>query len=132
MALPVTVAHTGSLGGSPSTGSIGAPSLQEILNTSWSATYGSSKSGRPSIINATDGSPFELDLETITKVRVLVINVKAGSLVIKVTSAHGTEQEFGISNGNLILHMPAAGDELTAIEFVGTADIEYFLAGDVS
>lgn len=132
MALPATISHTGSLSGSPASGSIGAPSLQEILNTSWSGTYGSSKSGRPGIVNATDLLPFTICLETITKVRVLIINVKAGTMKVLVTSAAGIDQAFSISNGNLIMHMPAAGDELTSVKLVGTADIEYVLAGDVT
>lgn len=131
MAIPATVSHIGTLSGSPAQGSIGSPSLQEIINTSFSGTYGSSKSARPSIVGATDGVPFVLPFETITKVRVLVIQVRSGSIKVKCTSAAGALQALLVSSF-LLVHAPNPGDEITAIQLVGTADIEYFIAGDTT
>lgn len=128
MAIPSLCQHTGSLSGSPVAGSIGSPSLQEISNTSFQVTTGSSKSARPSIINATYLSPFVLSLDTITKVQVLYVRVRSGSIKMLLTSAAGTDQAFRVSD-MFMINPIASGDEITAIKFVGTADIEVFLAG---
>lgn len=103
----------------------------ELLNTSFTGTYGSSKSARPTINGATDGAPFILPFETITKVRVIVMRVRGGTIRLKLTSAAGTDQVIPVSE-LLVWTSPNAGDEVTAIKIVGTADVEYILAGDVS
>ncbi len=131
MAQPAIVSHTGSLSSSPSSGSIGSPSLQEVLNTSFSATYGVRKSGAPTINGATTESPFVLDLETIVSVRMIGIQVRSGSLTLRLTSADGTLQNIPISS-LFLWHGPASGDQITAIRLVGTGDIEYSIAGDPS
>lgn len=131
MALPAIISHTGSLSGSPAASSAGIPSLQEILNTTFTGTYGSSKGGRPAIVGATDGSPFVLSLETITKVRVIVMRVRGGSLKLKLTSAAGSLQSI-LCSDLFLWHAPNSGDEITGIQLVGTADLEYVLAGDVT
>jgi hypothetical protein len=131
VALPVLISHTGSINGSPAQSSQISPSLQEILNTSFSATYGSSKGSRPSIIGATDLAPFVIPLETIVKVRLMAFRVRGGSLKFKFTSAAGADQALLISDF-FLWHAPNAGDEVTAIKAVGTADLEYILSGDVS
>lgn len=131
MALPAIITHTGMLNGSPAA-SAGTPSLQSILNTSFSATYQSSKSGRPGIVSATDLSPFIIPFETINKVRALAVKVVGGGSVrVKITTAYGTDQVIPVS-GLLIWHCPNAGDEITSIKLVGTADIEYLIAGDLA
>lgn len=101
------------------------------MNTSFNATYGSSKSARPSIIGATDLVPFVIPLETIVKVRMVAFRVRGASLKFLVTSAAGVDQAIKCSD-LWLAHMPNAGDEWTAIKVVGTADLEYVLAGDVS
>ena len=119
------------LNGSPSA-SAGSPCLQEILNTSFSATYQSSKSGRPGIVGATDLVPFDLDFETINKVRAVAIRVVGGGSVrVKITTAYGTDQVIPVS-GLLLWHCPNAGDEITSIKIVGNADLEYVIAGDLA
>jgi hypothetical protein len=105
--------------------------LQELLSTSFTATYGSSKGARPAIVGATDGSPFVLPLETITKVRLIAMRVRGGTLKIKMTSAVGTLQSVNVSD-LFLWHAPNSGDEITVIQLVGTADAEYIIAGDVS
>lgn len=131
MAIPALITHTGMLNGSPAA-SAGTPCLQEILNTSFSATYQSSKSGRPGIVNATDLSPFVIPFETIVKVRAMAIKVVGGGSVrVKVSTAFGTDQVIPVS-GILLWHCPNAGDEITSIKLIGTADIEYVIAGDLA
>lgn len=130
MANPATIQHNGALSASPSTGAAAASTLNEVINTTFLATYSARKSGSISVAGATDAVPFVLALETIVKVRLLVLKVST-SMVAKVTSAKGADQ--AIPNSSLLLlHIPAAGDELTAIKFVGTFDLEYVIAGDVS
>lgn len=131
MPLPAIIGHTGSVSGTPAQATSGVPSLQEILNTSFTSTFASSKSARPAIVGATDASPFVLALETITKVRFMAMRVRGGTLKVVVTSAAGTDQAFNLSDV-LVWHSPNSGDELTAVKLVGTADLEYVLAGDVS
>lgn len=130
MALPVTIAHTGSLNGSPAVGGQNVPSLNEIINTTFSGTYGASKSARLSIVGATDISPYTLSLDTMTKARCLVVATRSQTVKVLLTSAVGTDQKLDIS-GLFLWHSPNAGDEITAIKFVGTADLEVFVAGDV-
>jgi len=133
MGLPCNVAHTGALTAAPATGYLNVgPSLSDLLNTSFSATYAGRKSAAPTIINATDGAPYVVNLETITKVRLIGLRVNSGTVVVKLTSAKGADQAFPCSS-LLLLHLPFAGDEVTAIKLVASsADIEIVLAGDVS
>lgn len=128
MAVPAIITHTGSLSGTPSSGTEPL-SLQELMNTSFSGTYQSSKSARPSI-NSTDGSPFSIPFETITKVRFFAIRARS-TIKMLLTSPAGTDQITRIS-GLYIWQSPVDGDQLTAIKLVGNADVEYILAGDVS
>jgi hypothetical protein len=103
----------------------------DFLNTSFQGTYGAGKGAAVSIVGATSGSPFILALETIVKVRMLAFRVRGGSLEIRITSAKGTDQAFACSD-IFVWHAPFAGDELTAIKCIGTADLEYVISGDVS
>lgn len=131
MAIPAIIVHNGALAGSPSTGG-DALALQEILNTSFQGTYGSSKSARPGIVNATDLAPYTIPLETITKVRMIAIRLQAGATIkVRLTSAVGTDQSFNVS-GLFLWQGQNAGDEVTAIKLVGNADLVYAIAGDVS
>ena len=131
MALPAIIGHNGALNGSPSGTTTGVPSLIELINTSFQSVYGSSKSSRPSIVGATDLIPYVVALETIVKVRVIVIRVRGGGLKMKLTSAAGVDQVIPISD-IIVWHSPNAGDEITSIKLVGTADVELVLAGDVT
>lgn len=132
MAQPATITHTGVVNGSPASTPGGpSPSLGEILNTSTTVTYQASKSGRPSIIGATDGAPFVLSFETMTKVRFFAMRVRGGTIKLKVTSVLGTDQVIGVSD-LLLWSSQFPDDAWTAIKMVGTADVEYLMAGDLS
>lgn len=131
MAIPALVTHTGSLSGTPAQGAVATPSLQEIINTSFAGTFGSSKSARPSIVNATLMSPFVLPFETITKCRCFALSVVSGAMTVLITTAAGTDQAYPVS-GLWLWFSPQPGTEITSIKLVGTADVQYFLAGDVS
>jgi hypothetical protein len=131
MAIPVTITHRGSVSGA---GSPGAPTtaLQNFMSTAVTATLGGSKGGRPAIVGATVGAPFVFPLEGITRVRFLAVKARGGGGHLRLTSALGTDQVVPL--GSEALHLwssLAAGDELTAVKFVGSADLEYILAGDV-
>jgi len=128
--VPAIISHQGVLSGSPSASSSGL-TLQEIFNTSFMATFGSSKGARPGIIAATDAVPYTIPLETITKVKCIALRTPNGSTIkMVITSAVGTNQAFNVSGLFLWTGMNS-GDEITAIKLVGTADIEYVIAGDV-
>jgi hypothetical protein len=132
VAIPAQVTHTGSVSATPTAGSgfSGVPSLQDILNTSFSATYQVRKGAAPSVVGATDLLPFVLPFETITKARMFALRVASGSLKMLLTSAAGADQLLRVSS-LFMWHAPNPGDELTAIKLVGTADIEYILCGDL-
>ena len=106
-------------------------SLTEILNTAFTASYGSMKGARPSIINATAGTPFVVPFETIAKVRLLCLRVRSGHIELSLTTALGALQRFPVSD-LFMTHNPYPGDEITAIQIVGTGDVEYVLSGDVT
>lgn len=131
MSIPATVRHTGVLSvGSPSAGF--AARLSDTFDTGFCATFGNSKNGRPSIVGATDVSPFVIPLEGITKVRALAVRVRGGAGKIKLSSAAGADQVIPLSGESQIIWFnPVPADEVTAVKFVGTADIEYSIAGDL-
>lgn len=109
----------------------GGPTLSDNMAISLTSTFQASKAV-PLSIAATDGSPFALSLDSIVKVRFLALKVNSGASVkMLLTSADGTEQKLQVS-GLLLWHAPNAGDEITAIKLVGTADVELLLAGDLS
>jgi hypothetical protein len=129
MSIPSTVCHQGVLSGSPAASSTGL-TLQDIFNTNFSLTLGVSKSARPSIVGATDVSPYVIPLETITKVRCIAIrSPDRSSFVVKLTSSKGSLQAIPCS-GVFLWQGTNSGDEVTVIQIVGTVDLEYFIAGD--
>lgn len=129
MSFPATIAHNGAVQGSPASASSGIPSLLEVLNTSFNATYGASKGARVGIVGATLGAPYIIPLETIVKVRVVVMRVRGGTMTLSVDSAAGATQLITVSDV-VLLHLPFAGSELTALRLSGTADVEYIIAGE--
>ena len=134
MSIPVTVQHTGALNGSPPSGSLaGTQSLAELMRTDFSATFGSSKGARPSIIGATfAGTPFTFPFETITKVKMFALRVLSGSLKVRISTPNGGAQQiFPVSNF-FLFYNPNTGDHATAIDAEGTADVEYVMAGDTT
>lgn len=131
MAQSVTIWHSGSVTGQP-TPVPGGPSLSDMLNTSFNGTYAASKATRLSVVGATDLVPYAVSFDSITKGRFLGLRVINGSSIkVLITSPSGTDQAIKVSS-LLLWHSPNSGDEITAINLVGTADIELLIAGDVS
>jgi len=123
--LPALVRSTGVVTVEPCSG------ITSQLPLDFCESYAMSKTARPDIVLATDLAPYVVPFETITKARVLVLRVWGGSITAKLTSAAGIKQAFNVSK-LLVWHSPNAGDELTALELVGTAEVEYLLAGDTA
>lgn len=114
----------------PAAGSLYSSSLQEFLALSTQATYGAAKGGAVSV-SSTDMAPFNVPFEGVLKGRMFGIGLQSGqTLKVKITTALGVAI-LPVSD-KLFLHAPTAGDEFTAIALVGNADVNYFLAGDVS
>ena len=131
MAQSVTIWHSGAVTGQP-LAVPGGPSLSDMMNTSFSNTYSASQASRLSVVGATDLSPFVVAFGSVTKARFLGIRVINGSSIkALLTSPSGTDQALKTSS-LLLWNSPNSGDEITAINLVGTADIELLIAGDVS
>lgn len=81
-------------------------------------------------ITSTDLAPYTVNLDGITSVNLLAVRIlsSSASVKVKVTSAVGTDQTVSVS-GLYVWHSPVAGDVLTAIKLVGTAQLEYLVAG---
>lgn len=129
MAIPVTLNHQGALVSAPAS----APSsLLERLTTSFEATYQVSRTGHPTIVNATSMAPFVVALEGIAKVRVLGVKVNSGDIQLLLSSAAGTDQALNVGGlGIFLWYSPYSGDEITSIKMVGTGDVDFLLAGDL-
>lgn len=81
-------------------------------------------------VNGTDSNPFVLSNPNVDLVRFLSIRALGGaSFKVQLTSAVGTNQMFRLSD-LLVLHSPNVGDELVAINLIGTGEIEYKMAGE--
>ncbi len=131
MSMPATTIHTGVLTVSQTPGGQSSR-LADQFHTGFVTTCGTSRSMRDTVVGATDGAPFPIALGSISKVRVFAIEARGGQGVVKLTSAAGVKQAIPLGSGSKhVLFFPAAGSELTAIEFVGTADLEYLISGDV-
>jgi len=82
-------------------------------------------------IASSDGSPFIPSLGAITAVRAIAIRSLTGAtVVVKLTSAKGTDQQLPVSD-LLVIQAKNEGDQYTAIKIVGTATIEYLIAGNI-
>jgi hypothetical protein len=126
-----TLWHSGALTGQP-VGSPCGPTLSDTMRTDFQGIYGASKSSRIAVVAATDIAPYTVTLDTIAKVRLLALRVVNGaSIKVLFTSASGSDQAIKVSS-LMLWHSPNAGDELTAIKLVGTADIEIMIAGDTT
>lgn len=110
----------------------GGPSLQDVASLAVRASYGSTKTARPSIINATLLAPYVVPLDTITKVRLLFVRVVTGnSIKLLLTTPNGGADQVVPVSDQILIHVPNPGDEITAVKVVGSADLNVFLAGDV-
>ena len=130
MAQPVSIIHQGALTEQPFCGNSNG-SLTDIADTSFRGTYQASATMRVSVVAATTFVPFVLSTNGIRKVRALSVKAQAGATITTLlTSASGTDQ--AISSTALLIHSPNSGSEITAIKFVGTADLEIVVAGDLA
>lgn len=121
---------TGAIASAPSTASLYSTSLQEFLGLNFQATYGATKAGMISIAATDPLNPFVLSLEGIVAGRVFGMRLISGdTMQVKITTALGVAS-VPVSD-ELVIHSPNPGDEFTAIAFVGTGDVRYFIAGDV-
>ncbi len=127
MGQPVNIELKGSLVASPVPGMCG-PSLRDTVDVSFSHAYTQRQSAAMSV-NATPDAPFALPFGGVTKGRALVLRVRGGSLKALLTTPAGAAQAIRVSD-LLVMHNPAEGDQLTAVSLIGTAEIEYLLAGD--
>lgn len=125
----ITVA--GVVRGSPATSALFTPTAFEpFLDLALEATYGSVKATQRSV-NVDAAHPEALPLEGITKARFLAFRLLSGSTMqIWLTTALGVAK-IPVSD-EFVLHVPNPGDEVTAIQLVGTADFSYLIAGDVT
>lgn len=129
MAQAATLLVVGVVTAQPSTASIFACTLQELLPLNTSAVYESVK-GTVISVASTDLAPFNVPFEGITKGRFFALRLAAGATMkVKVTTALGVAV-FPVSD-LFLLHVPNPGDEVTAIQLVGTGDVAYCLAGDI-
>jgi hypothetical protein len=130
VAQPVTILHQGALTEQPFCGH-SSGSLTDIADTSFRGTYQASATMRVSVVAATDAIPFVLSTNGIAKIRALSVKAQAGATIkTLLTSAAGVDQ--AISSTALLIHSPNSGSQITAIKFVGTADLEIVVAGDIS
>lgn len=130
MAQSTQVELQGVINATPSLPSAYCGTAQQLLPLSFCATYGASKGGVIPVASS-DGSPFNLPLEGINKVRMFAIRLASGATMkVRITTA------LGVANvpvsGQFLFHSPAPGDEITAIALIGTGDVTYAIAGDVA
>lgn len=130
MAQSAQVQVTGVARAAPATSSLYSCTLQALLPLDVCAVYQASK-GMELSIDSTDLAPFVLPFEGITKGRFFGVRLRAGaSMKVIITTALGPAP---LPLSDLILwHAPNDGDEATAIQIVGTGDLAYLFAGDVS
>jgi hypothetical protein len=130
VAQSTTLQLVGVLHAQPAPASLYSQTLQELLPLSFSAVYGAVKGGVIPVAS-TDLAPFTLPLEGIVKGRVFAMRLMSGATMkLRITTALGTAV-LNVS-GQFLLHAPATGDQFTAIQLVGTGDVAYAIAGDVT
>lgn len=114
------------LTGEPSNVTDGTKS--NLIDLGFARPYQKSVSASVSV-SATALSPFSINLNGLVSVNLLALKILDGqSLKVLVTSAAGTDQAVQVS-GLWLWHSPVAGDVMTAVKLVGTADVEYLIAG---
>lgn len=129
MAQAATIQVVGAVTSQPQTASFYSCTLQQLMPLELCAVYESVK-GNILSIAGTDLAPFDLPFEGITKGRFLAIRLLSGAtLKAKITTALGVAT-IPVSDLFLI-HLLNPGDEVTAVQLIGTVDLSYVLAGDV-
>jgi len=134
MGIPASICHHSILSAeSPPTGGCRSDTAEnDTINTTFDVTCAASKSARITLTAVVVGTPLVLPLESVVKVRVIVIRVRGGSVTVLLTSAAGTTQKFNVSS-TFVWYSPNSGDEVTAIALAAaSADVTYFIAGDAS
>ena len=133
MGIPASICHHGILSAeSPPNGCRSDATENDTINTSFDVTSAASKSARITLTGVVVGTPLVLPLESVVKVRVIIIRVRGGSVTVLLTSAAGTTQKFNVSS-TFVWYSPNSGDEVTAIALAAaSADVTYFIAGDAS
>jgi len=123
---------TGVVSARPASTAFGACTLQELLPLNTRATYASTKYGGITIAAIDPAPPFNLDFEGIIAGRLFAMRLNSGdSIRVTITFASTGPATIPVSD-ELLIHNVNPGDEITAISFVGAADISYVLAGDVT
>lgn len=122
---------TGVISARPASTAFGACTLQELLPLNTRAVYASGKGASISVSATSPSPPFVLPLEGIVAVRLFAMRLLSGdSIRVTITTPVGTAT-FPVSD-EFVLHNVNPGDEITAISFVGSAEIAYAIAGDVT
>lgn len=120
----------GAVTAQPATASLYSCTLQELLSLDLCAVYQASK-GAVESIASTDLAPFTIPFSTITKGRFFAIRlVSGGSMKVLMTTGLGVAV-LPLSD-LLMWHAPNQGDQATQIQVVGTGDLAYALAGDLT
>lgn len=120
----------GAVTAQPLTASAYSCTFQGFLPLDIAAVYEASK-GAVISVASTDPSPFTLPFEGIVKGRFFALRLLSGATMkVLITTALGVAT-IPVSNLHLI-HNPNPGDEITAIRLVGTGDVAYCLAGDLT
>ncbi len=104
--------------------------MSDAFALEFQATYAQAKGSAP-FIQSTDVAPFVVPFEGISRAHAYLILVNGPSMVVKITTAEGADQEIPVS-GMFLWHSPNNSDAITAIKIVGTGSVQYFLAGDQS
>lgn len=92
-----------------------------------SASYPQSFDGVKDVAG-TVGTPYELELGGITSVYLFALRVLSGGpLTLLLDSTAGTAQEFPVSEEIFLSNK--GGVPFTRIQIVGTADVEFMIAG---
>lgn len=106
------------------------PSQRAIGDIDILASYSQRMADSPSIINATSLAPYVVPFGTVTKANFVAIRQVSGALYGKLTTANETDQIVRFAGGWLIVWVPNAGEEITAVKLIGTGDAETFIAGN--
>lgn len=105
----------------------GTTNLSSYVDLGIEKVYPSVASSNATIASS-DGSPFVV--AGFTAIRVIAFrSVDGAAFKLKLTSAPGGADQVIPCDDLFVLHVPLAGDEITALKVVGTGRIEYFLAG---
>lgn len=131
MAASKKLTLAGLLKGQPQAGGPGQSQQTTDFPLDLSKLYPREDSDTTSIAS-TDLSPFVLHSSVVPSARIFALRVISGTVKVKLTSASGIDQALQVSGpeGFMMWASATAGDELTTIKLIGTADVEYLVAGD--